>query len=53
MRRARIWLLLYFGCLFGGCPGMAAAEPSNGSETKPPLEEDTYQAYVGKIAKAQ
>jgi hypothetical protein len=28
MRRARVWLLLCFGCLFGCCPGIAAAEPS-------------------------
>jgi hypothetical protein len=29
MRRVRIWLLLCFGCLFGCCPGTAAAEPSS------------------------
>ena len=29
MRRARIWLLLCFGCLFGCCPEIAAAEPSS------------------------
>lgn len=28
MRRARIWLLLCFGCLFGCCPEIDAAEPS-------------------------
>ena len=29
MRRGLICLLLYFGCLFGCCPGIAVAEPSS------------------------
>lgn len=49
MRRTLIWLLLYFGCLFGGCPGTAAAEPSNGSETGSLSEANRYEAYADKV----
>jgi hypothetical protein len=49
MRRALIWLLLYFGCLFGCCLGTAAAEPSNGSETGALSEANRDQAYADKV----
>jgi hypothetical protein len=49
MRRALIWLLLSFGCLFGCCPGTAAAEPSNGSETGSLSEANRYEAYADKV----
>jgi hypothetical protein len=49
MRRALIWLLLYFGCLFGCCPGTVAAEPSNGNETGTLSEANRYEAYADKV----
>lgn len=49
MRRARIWLLLCFGFLFGCCPVIAAAEPSNGSETGTLSEANRDEAYADKV----
>jgi hypothetical protein len=49
MRRALIWLLLCFGCLFDCCAGTAAAEPSNGSETGTLSEATRYEAYADKV----
>jgi hypothetical protein len=48
MRRARIWLLLCFGCLFGCCPGMAAAEPSS-REAGGSHEARSYEALVDRL----
>jgi hypothetical protein len=41
--------LLCFGCLFGSCPGPAAAEPSNGGEIGTLSEANRYQAYADKV----
>lgn len=49
MRRSLIWLLLSFGCLFGGCSGTAAAEPSNRSETGILSEANRDEAYADKV----
>jgi hypothetical protein len=46
MRRARIWLLLCFGCLFGCCPGIAAAEPSRREAGG---SYDAYGALVDRL----
>jgi hypothetical protein len=48
MRRARIWLLLCFGCLFGCCPGIAAAEPSN-REAGGSYDAGSYGALVDRL----
>jgi hypothetical protein len=48
MRRAPIWLLLYFGCLFGCCPGTAAAEPSN-REAGGSYDARSYGALVDRL----
>jgi hypothetical protein len=51
MRRFILYFLLSLGCAFAPCPNVARAA-SNGSEASAPLDEDRYQAYVEKIAKA-
>jgi len=51
MRRFILYFLLSLGCAFAPCLNVASAA-SNGSETSSPLDEDKYQAYVEKIAKA-
>ena len=48
MRRARIWLLLGFGCLFGCCPGIAAAEPSS-REAGGSYDAGSYEALVDRL----
>jgi hypothetical protein len=48
MRRALIWLLLYFGCLFGCCPGIAAAEPSS-REAGGSYDAGSYGALVDRL----
>jgi hypothetical protein len=48
MRRARIWLLLCFGCLFGCCPGIAAAEPSS-READGSYDAGSYEALVDRL----
>lgn len=48
MRRARIWLLLCFGCLFGCCPDMAAAEPSS-REAGGSYDARSYEALVDRL----
>ena len=48
MRRARIWLLLCFGCLFGCCPGIAAAEPSS-REAGGSYDARSYGALVDRL----
>ena len=48
MRRARIWLLLCFGCLFGCCPGIAAAEPSS-REAGGSYDAGSYGALVDRL----
>jgi hypothetical protein len=52
MRRLILYFLLSLGCAFAPCLNVASAA-SNGSEASPPLDEDKYQAYVEKIAKAE
>ena len=52
MRRFILYFLLSLGCAFAPCLNVASAA-SNGSETSSPLDEDRYQAYVEKIAKAE
>jgi hypothetical protein len=51
MRRFILHVVLCLGCAFAPCLNVANAA-SNGSETSSPLDEDKYQAYVEKIAKA-
>jgi hypothetical protein len=51
MRRFILYVLLSLGCAFAPCLNVASAA-SNESETSAPLDEDNYQAYVDKIAKA-
>ena len=51
MRRFILHVVLCLGCAFAPCLNVASAA-SNGSETSSPLDEDRYQAYVEKIAKA-
>jgi hypothetical protein len=48
MRRARIWLLPCFGCLFGCCPGIAAAEPSS-REAGGSYDARSYGALVDRL----
>ena len=48
MRRARIWLLLCFGCLFGCCPGIAAAEPFS-REAGGSHDAGSYEAFVDRL----
>src|SRR5665213_442981 len=48
MRRARIWLLLCFGCLFGCCPDMAAAEPSS-REAGGAYDAGSHEALVDRL----
>jgi hypothetical protein len=52
MRRFIFYFLLSLGCAFAPCLNIASAA-SNGSEASAPLDEDKYQAYVEKIAKAE
>jgi len=52
MRRFILYFLLSLGCAFAPCLNVASAA-SNGSEASAPLDEDRYQAYVEKIAKAE
>jgi hypothetical protein len=52
MRRLVLYVALCFGCAFAPCLNVASAA-SNGSATSPPLDEDGYQAYVEKLAKAE
>jgi hypothetical protein len=51
MRRFILHFLLSLGCAFAPCLNVASAA-SNGREASAPLDEDKYQAYVDKIAKA-
>jgi hypothetical protein len=48
MQRARIWLLLCFGCLFSCCPGIAAAEPSS-REAGGSYDAGSYGALVDRL----
>lgn len=52
MRRFILHVVLCLGCAFAPCLNVASAA-SDGSETSSPLDEDRYQAYVEKIAKAE
>ena len=52
MRRFILYFLLSLGCAFAPCLNVASAA-SNESEASAPLDEDRYQAYVEKIAKAE
>jgi hypothetical protein len=52
MRRFILHAVLCLGCAFAPCLNIASAA-SNGSEASAPLDEDKYQAYVEKIAKAE
>jgi hypothetical protein len=51
MRRFVLYVALCLGCAFAPCPNVCSAA-SNESEASAPLDEDRYQAYVEKIAKA-
>ena len=51
MRRFILYVVLSLGCAFAPCLNVASAA-SNESEASAPLDEDKYQAYVEKIAKA-
>jgi len=51
MRRFILYCVLSLGCAFAPCLNVCSAA-SNESETSAPLDEDRYQAYVEKIAKA-
>jgi hypothetical protein len=51
MRRFILYVVLSLGCAFAPCLNVASAA-SNESEARAPLDEDKYQAYVEKIAKA-
>jgi len=48
MRHARIWLSLCFGCLFGCCAGIAAAEPSS-REAGGSYDAGSYEALVDRL----
>jgi hypothetical protein len=52
MRRFILHVVLFLGCALAPCLNVASAA-SSGSETSPPLDEDRYQTYVEKIAKAE
>jgi hypothetical protein len=52
MRRFILYCVLSLGCAFAPCLNVASAATS-GSEASAPLDEDKYQAYVEKIAKAK
>jgi hypothetical protein len=52
MRRFILHVVLCLGCAFAPCLNVASAA-SDGSEASSPLDEDRYQAYVEKIAKAE
>ena len=52
MRRFILGVVLCLGWAFASCLNVASAA-SNGSEARPPLNEDKYQAYVEKIAEAR
>jgi hypothetical protein len=52
MRRFILYFVLCLGCAFAPCLNVASAT-SNESEAGAPLDEDKYQAYVEKIAKAE
>jgi hypothetical protein len=52
MRRFILYCVLSLGCAFAPCLDVASAA-SNGSEASAPLDEDKYQAYLEKIAKAE
>jgi hypothetical protein len=52
MRRFILYGALSLGCAFAPCLNVAGAA-SNESEASALLDEDKYQAYVGKIAKAK
>jgi hypothetical protein len=52
MRRFILYVLLSLGCVFAPCLNVASAA-SNGSAASAPLDEDKYQAYLEKIAKAE
>jgi hypothetical protein len=51
MRRFILYCVLSLGCAFAPCLNVCSAA-SNERETRAPLDEDRYQAYVEKIAKA-
>jgi hypothetical protein len=51
MRRVILHVVLCLGCALASCLNVASGA-SNGSEASPPLDEEKYQAYVEKIAKA-
>src|SRR3954464_14950419 len=51
MRRFILHVVLCLGCAFASCLNVGSAA-SNESEASAPLDEDRYQAYVEKIAKA-
>jgi hypothetical protein len=51
MRRFILHVVLCLGCAFTSCLNVARAAP-NGSEASATLDEDRYQAFVEKIAKA-
>jgi hypothetical protein len=52
MRRFILHVVLCLGCAFAPCLNLASAA-SNGSEASATLDEDKYQAYLEKIAKAE
>jgi hypothetical protein len=52
MRRFILYCVLSLGCAFAPCSNVASAA-SSGSEASAPLDDDKYQAYVEKIAKAE
>jgi hypothetical protein len=52
MRRFILHVVLCLGCAFA-CFLNVASAASNGNEASAPVDEDKYQAYVEKIAKAE
>jgi hypothetical protein len=52
MRRFILYVALCLGCAFALCLNVASAA-SNESGASAPLDEDKYQAYLEKIAKAE
>jgi len=52
MRRFILYVVLSLGYAFAPCLNVASAA-SDGSAASAPLDEDKYQAYVEKIAKAE
>ena len=51
MRRFILYVVLCLGCAFA--PFLDVASAASGSEASAPLDEDTYQAYLEKIARAE